>query len=61
MNIVMGGLDIRVRIIRVVKGGSRTSVVTLRFMPRIALGMQQVRLKDRMPRQEANKTRSTPA
>ena len=38
----MGGPDVRVRVIRVVKGGCRAGAATLRFTPRAALGMQQV-------------------
>ena len=52
MNIVTGGPHVKVRVIRVVKGGSRTSVVTLRFTPRAALEMQQVRLEDEILRQK---------
>ena len=54
----MGGSDVRVKVIRVVKKGSHASAVTLRFMLRATLGMQQVPLKDKMPRQK--QTRSTP-
>ena len=44
MDVVIGGPDVKVRVIRVVRGCSRTSTVTLRFMPRAGLSIQQVRL-----------------
>ena len=36
----MGGLDIRIRVIKVVKGGSRAGMVTLKFTPRAMLEIQ---------------------